>query len=909
MGLAQGTTPSEVLAAQQAGEAAQGSTAYLNLETGDCHGDESALTALLAAGVSRVVVGLRHPLAHLRSKAITAYQAAGLDVVTLGEAPLAPGIDPAAADVVLNACMVANEGLLHRAVLKRPLSVLKYAMTLDGKIATAAGHSAWVSSPASRGVVFEMRAGSDAVVVGGNTVRRDNPRLTTRRESGHLPVRVVMSRTLDLPEKANLWDTQVVEFDFLTPGAVADYCYERGFLKVFWECGGMLAAPAIASGVIHKVLAFVAPKIIGGARAPTPVGELGNVEMTQRGVLLVAPGVLLVLRNLHILGTVIAWEPGLGCIVHSARSRVQLINVVRANPFCPPSVQWLRQGLESTPVPANYSPPRELYNPQVWGPFVNRMLVWNSTECQQKWLYPQTCQAQGGYTPGLAYTMAGVSDNRLAFDYGDSMGLYEYFNVSFPCTGWVDAECVKQRGYPACFNNQNGNLIWRRNFLEEHWQLVISVATALAAVLVSAGWRHLFHKQQTQPASVPLAAVQPDAGQVVDGVFAGATPPIVSPEAGEGRFVDVVYGRLIGAGSFGRVYEGFWKGRRVAIKVMEVQAAKHLRLVKQELDINMLLQHPNVVRCYDYQVSHQVAHASLSTPASTGSTHVDLGAGPAFSTGGSLPGITEQYVSPGSSDSRDAFLPTALLETGDSCSIAQPASMLVGESNSEYASRDSSKSNHPAAQRPTPTLPSGPVQVSVLRVALDVARGMQHLHQHKICHGDLTSNNVLLCSSSDVPLPLGMVAKVPDFGLSRLLPEQRTHHSTMSCGTVTHAAPEVLRSGQVRLTSDVYSFGTLEGEAAAAGSDAVICRVYQELGTSPWAILSRVVEGMRPVFMAPAVPGLYMELAKRCWDADPEKRPSFDDIVALLEAVVDDDREAGGGGQGAQDAGRGDDFF
>lgn len=51
--------------------------------------------------------------------------------------------------------------------------------------------------------------------------------------------------------------------------------------QVFWECGGTLAAPAISSGVVHKVLAFVAPKIIGGARAPTPVGELGNVEMSQ----------------------------------------------------------------------------------------------------------------------------------------------------------------------------------------------------------------------------------------------------------------------------------------------------------------------------------------------------------------------------------------------------------------------------------------------------------------------------------------------------------------------------------------------------------------------------------------------------------------------------------------------------
>jgi hypothetical protein len=55
---------------------------------------------------------------------------------------------------------------------------------------------------------------------------------------------------------------------------------------VFWECGGTLAAPAISSGVIHKVLAFIAPKIIGGERAPTPVGELGNVEMTQAVTLL-----------------------------------------------------------------------------------------------------------------------------------------------------------------------------------------------------------------------------------------------------------------------------------------------------------------------------------------------------------------------------------------------------------------------------------------------------------------------------------------------------------------------------------------------------------------------------------------------------------------------------------------------
>ena len=91
------------------------------------------------------------------------------------------------------------QALLHRAALGRPLSVLKYAMTLDGKIATSAGHAAWVSCAESRARVFATRARSDAVIVGGNTVRRDNPNLTTRREGGHKPVRIVMSRTLDLP--------------------------------------------------------------------------------------------------------------------------------------------------------------------------------------------------------------------------------------------------------------------------------------------------------------------------------------------------------------------------------------------------------------------------------------------------------------------------------------------------------------------------------------------------------------------------------------------------------------------------------------------------------------------------------------------------------------------------------------
>eukprot|EP00891_Asterochloris_glomerata_P009033 jgi/Astpho2/9033/fgenesh1_pm.00133_%23_32_t len=296
---AQGTQSAEVLAVAQAAGSAQEATAYLNMETGDCHGDASSTAALVAAGVRRVVVGMRHPLPHFRGQALQAYSAAGL------------AVEDSNLTVALSAhatpCDFVLQALLHRAVTGKPLGVFKYAMTLDGKIATSSGHSAWVSSSTSRQQVFETRARSDAVVVGGETVRRDNPRLTTRREGGHMPMRIVMSRTLDLPQDANLWDTsiaptavmtqlgartafqrqlqdrgvEVVQFDFLTPEGVAAYCHERGFLQCLWECGGMLAAPAISGGALHKALAFIAPKLVGGVRAPSPVGELGNVEMTQ----------------------------------------------------------------------------------------------------------------------------------------------------------------------------------------------------------------------------------------------------------------------------------------------------------------------------------------------------------------------------------------------------------------------------------------------------------------------------------------------------------------------------------------------------------------------------------------------------------------------------------------------------
>jgi diaminohydroxyphosphoribosylaminopyrimidine deaminase / 5-amino-6-(5-phosphoribosylamino)uracil reductase len=205
------------------------------------------------------------------------------------------------------ACRQINEGFIHRILYKRPLGILKYAMTLDGKIATSSGHSAWITNPDARSEVHQLRAACDAVIVGGNTVRHDNPYLTSHDQGGHNPLRVVMSRSLNLPENARLWEVaeaptlvltevgsspdfqkmllkkgvEVVEFTSLTPEQAMIHLYERGFCSVLWECGGTLAASAIAQGAVQKILAFIAPKIIGGSHALTPVGDLGFTTMTE----------------------------------------------------------------------------------------------------------------------------------------------------------------------------------------------------------------------------------------------------------------------------------------------------------------------------------------------------------------------------------------------------------------------------------------------------------------------------------------------------------------------------------------------------------------------------------------------------------------------------------------------------
>ena len=287
-----GEPHAEVFALRAAGEQARGAIAYVNLEPCSHYGrTPPCANALIEAGVARVVIGMVDPNPQVAGSGIAKLREAGIEVVV--------GVEEAA-------CQDLNEAFVYRIRHQQPLGILKYAMTLDGKIAATTGHSAWITSPPARALVHQLRIGCDAVVIGGNTARRDNPYLTSHGQ-GHNPLRVVMSRSLALPQAANLWQTdlaptvvfteaganpnfqkflaqqgvEVVEFMSLTPAQVMANLSDRGFLSVLWECGGRLAAEAIADHAIQKILAFIAPKIIGGADAPSPIGDLGLARMTD----------------------------------------------------------------------------------------------------------------------------------------------------------------------------------------------------------------------------------------------------------------------------------------------------------------------------------------------------------------------------------------------------------------------------------------------------------------------------------------------------------------------------------------------------------------------------------------------------------------------------------------------------
>ncbi|MFM8605365.1 MAG: bifunctional diaminohydroxyphosphoribosylaminopyrimidine deaminase/5-amino-6-(5-phosphoribosylamino)uracil reductase RibD [Cyanobium sp.] len=295
-----GEPHAEVGALAQAGGRARGGTLVVTLEPCCHHGRTPPCSeAVIAAGLARVVLALRDPNPRVDGGGIERLRAAGIEVIE---------------GVLENEAQALNAPFLHRLATGRPLGILKWAMSVDGRTALPNGASQWISGPAAREWVHRLRAECDAVIVGGGTARHDDPLLTSRGRRLPEPLRVVLSRSLDLPPGARLWDTaaahtlvahgpeapterreaidrlaaesaegslQRLELPACEPAALLEALAARGCNQVLWECGAELAAAALRQGCVQRIAAITAPKLLGGLAARTPLGDLGLTGLDQ----------------------------------------------------------------------------------------------------------------------------------------------------------------------------------------------------------------------------------------------------------------------------------------------------------------------------------------------------------------------------------------------------------------------------------------------------------------------------------------------------------------------------------------------------------------------------------------------------------------------------------------------------
>ncbi|MEJ1990702.1 MAG: bifunctional diaminohydroxyphosphoribosylaminopyrimidine deaminase/5-amino-6-(5-phosphoribosylamino)uracil reductase RibD [Maritimibacter sp.] len=293
-----GRPHAEVVALAQAGEAARRATAYVTLEPCSHHGKTPPCAdALVAAGVARVVVALGDPDPRVNGQGIARLRAAGIEVVT---------------GVLEDQARRDQAGFLAKIEQKRPFVTLKLAISLDGRIATASGESQWITGPEARRHVHALRMRHDAVMVGAGTARADDPTLNVRDMGAkHQPVRVVLSRHLDLPEGSNLSRTASDVPVWLVHGDRAEAARraywqaagaklfevpvsagqvdvksalealaKAGLTRVFCEGGGGLAASLLEADLVDELIVFSAGIALGAEGWPA-LAALGISRLAE----------------------------------------------------------------------------------------------------------------------------------------------------------------------------------------------------------------------------------------------------------------------------------------------------------------------------------------------------------------------------------------------------------------------------------------------------------------------------------------------------------------------------------------------------------------------------------------------------------------------------------------------------
>jgi len=288
----------EVEALRLAGSRAAGATMYVTLEP-CCHFGKTppCAQAILASGAERVVVAMRDPFPQVAGDGLAQLQAAGIEVEV---------------GVLQSEARRLNAPYLKLIETGRPWIIAKWAMSLDGKIATAAGESRWISNEQSRAIVHKLRGRMDAIIVGRETVVCDDPLLTARPSGQRTALRVVLDTQASLSSDSQLVRTAAAVPVLLAVGkqapaanrrllgdagceifecpgethidrlhALLEELGRRRMTNILVEGGGRVLGSLLDARQIDEVHVFIAPKLIGGSQARIPFAGNGIAQMSD----------------------------------------------------------------------------------------------------------------------------------------------------------------------------------------------------------------------------------------------------------------------------------------------------------------------------------------------------------------------------------------------------------------------------------------------------------------------------------------------------------------------------------------------------------------------------------------------------------------------------------------------------
>ena len=315
-------------------ESAEGATIYVTLEPCCHYGKTPPCTeAIIEQKIKRVVIGSRDPNPKVSGKGIKMLQEAGIEVIE---------------DFMREECDRLNPVFFHYITTKTPYVVMKYAMTLDGKIATKTGESKWITGEAARAEVQHMRHRYMGIMAGIGTVLADDPMLNVRVEGWKSPIRILCDSGLRIPldgqivKSAGKYRTIVAYADSENTEAkrkrlhemgveticcpdennqvdlkkLMKYLGEEGIDSILLEGGGTLNDSALRDGIVQEVQAFIAPKLFGGMNSKTPVEGIG-VRFPSEAVKLKCTDICQIGEDIRITCQVCGKEQEESCLQES----------------------------------------------------------------------------------------------------------------------------------------------------------------------------------------------------------------------------------------------------------------------------------------------------------------------------------------------------------------------------------------------------------------------------------------------------------------------------------------------------------------------------------------------------------------------------------------------------------------